>query len=121
MQAPLNQQQRLQSVFFSEGVAFDGQRLNRTSATAPFSNTWCRLRVQLRVWMEVRRRQGSGTAFASLVEPNLMFGNSRERRLCEPSYVCSRRARSFGPSTKLTMARPDKGRRGRRFGEPQRN
>src|SRR5215813_32294 len=36
MQAPLNQKQTPQSVFFSEGVAFDGQRLNRTSATAPF-------------------------------------------------------------------------------------
>jgi site-specific DNA recombinase len=36
VQASLNQQQRLQQLFFPEGVAFDGNRFNRTAATAPF-------------------------------------------------------------------------------------
>ncbi len=36
VQASLNQQQRLQQLFFPEGVAFDGNRSNRTAATAPF-------------------------------------------------------------------------------------
>jgi len=36
VQASLNQQQRLQRLFFPEGVAFDGNRFNRTAVTAPF-------------------------------------------------------------------------------------
>ena len=35
VQASLNQKQRLQLLFFPEGVAFDGNRFNRTAATAP--------------------------------------------------------------------------------------
>src|SRR5258708_15194650 len=36
VQASLNQKQRLQQLFFPEGIAFDGNRFNRTAATAPF-------------------------------------------------------------------------------------
>jgi hypothetical protein len=35
VQAPLDYKQRLQQLFFPEGVAFDGNRFNRTAATAP--------------------------------------------------------------------------------------
>jgi hypothetical protein len=35
VQASLNQQQRLQQLFLPEGIAFDGNRFNRTAATAP--------------------------------------------------------------------------------------
>jgi DNA invertase Pin-like site-specific DNA recombinase len=36
VQASLNQRQRLQQLFFPEGIAFDGNRFNRTAATALF-------------------------------------------------------------------------------------
>jgi site-specific DNA recombinase len=36
VQASLNQRQRLQQLFLPEGIAFDGNRFNRTAATAPF-------------------------------------------------------------------------------------
>ena len=35
VQASLDQKQRLQSLFFPEGIAFDGIRFNRTAVTAP--------------------------------------------------------------------------------------
>ena len=35
VQASLDHKQRLQQLFFPEGVAFDGNRFNRTAATAP--------------------------------------------------------------------------------------
>ena len=35
VQATLDYKQRLQQLFFPEGVAFDGNRFNRTAATAP--------------------------------------------------------------------------------------
>jgi hypothetical protein len=35
VQASLDYKQRLQQLFFPEGVAFDGNRFNRTAATAP--------------------------------------------------------------------------------------
>jgi DNA invertase Pin-like site-specific DNA recombinase len=35
VQASLDQKQRLQQLFFPEGIAFDGKRFNRTAATAP--------------------------------------------------------------------------------------
>ena len=35
VQASLDQKQRLQQLFYPEGVAFDGNRFNRTTATAP--------------------------------------------------------------------------------------
>ena len=38
VQASLDYKQRLQQLFFPEGVAFDGNRFNRTAATAPFFN-----------------------------------------------------------------------------------
>jgi len=38
VQASLNQKQRLQQLFFPEGVAFDGNRFNRTATTAPLFN-----------------------------------------------------------------------------------
>ena len=38
VQASLDQQQRLQQLFFPKGTAFDGNRFNRTAATAPLFN-----------------------------------------------------------------------------------
>ena len=38
MQASLDYEQRLQRLFFPEGIAFDGNRFNRTAATAPLFN-----------------------------------------------------------------------------------
>jgi hypothetical protein len=35
VQASLDCKQRLQQLFFPEGIAFDGNRFNRTAATAP--------------------------------------------------------------------------------------
>jgi hypothetical protein len=35
VQASLDQKQRLQQLFFPEGISFDGNRFNRTAATAP--------------------------------------------------------------------------------------
>ena len=35
VQASLDYKQRLQQLFFPEGIAFDGNRFNRTVATAP--------------------------------------------------------------------------------------
>jgi hypothetical protein len=36
--ASLDYKQRLQRLFFPEGIAFNGNRFNRTAATAPFFN-----------------------------------------------------------------------------------
>ncbi|HLG58108.1 MAG TPA: hypothetical protein VI485_22365, partial [Vicinamibacterales bacterium] len=36
VQASLDYKQRLQQLFFPEGIAYDGNRFNRTAATAPF-------------------------------------------------------------------------------------
>jgi hypothetical protein len=36
VQASLDQKQRLQQLFFPDGIVFDGNRFNRTGATAPF-------------------------------------------------------------------------------------
>ncbi len=38
VQASLDYQQRLQQLFFPEGIAFDGNRFNRTALTAPLFN-----------------------------------------------------------------------------------
>ena len=38
VQASLDYKQRLQLLFFPEGIAFDGNRFNRTAATAPLFN-----------------------------------------------------------------------------------
>lgn len=38
VQASLEQKQRLQRLFFPEGIAFDGIRFNRTAVTAPVFN-----------------------------------------------------------------------------------
>jgi hypothetical protein len=38
VQASLNQKQRLPQLFLPEGIAFDGNRFNRTAASAPFFN-----------------------------------------------------------------------------------
>jgi hypothetical protein len=38
VQASLDQKQRLQQLFLPEGIAFDGNRFNRTAATAPLFN-----------------------------------------------------------------------------------
>ena len=38
LQASLDYKQRLQQLFFPEGIAVDGNRFNRTAATAPLFN-----------------------------------------------------------------------------------
>jgi hypothetical protein len=38
VQASLDYKQRLQQLFFPEGIAFNGNRFNRTAATAPLFN-----------------------------------------------------------------------------------
>jgi hypothetical protein len=38
VQAPLDYKQRLQQLFFPEGIAYDGIRFNRTDITAPLFN-----------------------------------------------------------------------------------
>lgn len=38
LQSSLDQRQRLQTLFFPEGIAFDGSRFNRTAVTAPLFN-----------------------------------------------------------------------------------
>ena len=38
VQASLDYKQRLQQLFFPEGIAYDGNRFNRTAATAPLFN-----------------------------------------------------------------------------------
>ena len=38
VQASLDYKQRLQQLFFPEGIAFDGNRFNRTAVTAPLFN-----------------------------------------------------------------------------------
>jgi len=38
VQASLDYKQRLQTLFFPEGIAFDGNRFNRTAITAPLFN-----------------------------------------------------------------------------------
>jgi len=38
VQASLDYKQRLQQLFFPEGIAFDGIRFNRTAVTAPLFN-----------------------------------------------------------------------------------
>jgi hypothetical protein len=38
VQASLDYKQRLQQLFFPEVIAFDGNRFNRTAATAPLFN-----------------------------------------------------------------------------------
>jgi hypothetical protein len=38
VQASLDYKQRLQQLFLPEGIAFDGNRFNRTAATAPLFN-----------------------------------------------------------------------------------
>ena len=38
LQASVDYKQRLQQLFFPEGIAYDGNRFNRTAATAPLFN-----------------------------------------------------------------------------------
>jgi len=45
VQASPDYKPRLQQRFFPEGIAFDGNRFNRTAATARFSITWRRMRL----------------------------------------------------------------------------
>ena len=50
VQASLNQKQRLQQLFLPEGIAFDGNRFNRTAATAPFFKYLARGESAEEVW-----------------------------------------------------------------------
>ena len=62
VQASLDYKQRLQQLFFPEGIAFDGNRLNRTAVTAPLFNYLARSesadeRVVSRVGIEPTTRR----------------------------------------------------------------
>jgi hypothetical protein len=50
VQASLDYKQRLQLLFFPEGIAYDGNRFNRIAVTAPLSTTWRRPRVLMKRW-----------------------------------------------------------------------
>ena len=50
VQASLDYKQRLQELFFPEGIAYDGNRFNRTAATAPLFNYLARPRVLMKEW-----------------------------------------------------------------------
>ena len=50
VQASLDYKQRLQVLFFPEGIAYDGNRFNRTAATRHFSTIWRRLKVLMKEW-----------------------------------------------------------------------
>jgi hypothetical protein len=50
VQASLDDKQRLQQLFFPEGIAYDGNRFNRTAATAPLSSPWRRPSVLMKRW-----------------------------------------------------------------------
>jgi hypothetical protein len=50
VQASLDYKQRLQQLFFPEGIAYDGNRFNRTAATASLFNYWRRPRVRMKRW-----------------------------------------------------------------------
>ena len=64
VQASLDYKQQLQQLFFPEGIAFDGNRFNRTAATAPLFNYLAPSesadeRVVSRVGIEPRTGAGS--------------------------------------------------------------
>jgi hypothetical protein len=42
--------QRLQQLFFPEGIAFDGNRFNRTAAAAPLFKYLAPVRVLMKEW-----------------------------------------------------------------------
>jgi hypothetical protein len=50
VQASLDYKQRLQQLFFPEGIEYDGNRFNRTIVTAPLSTTWRRLTMLMKGW-----------------------------------------------------------------------
>jgi hypothetical protein len=50
VQASLDYKQRLQELFFPEGIAYDGHRFNRTPQRHHFSTTWRRPRVLMKRW-----------------------------------------------------------------------
>jgi hypothetical protein len=52
VQASLDQKQRVQQLFFPEGVAFDGNRFNRTAATATFFNYLAPFSVLMKEWCQ---------------------------------------------------------------------
>jgi hypothetical protein len=67
VQASLEQRQRLQQLFFPEGIAFDGKAFVRTALTAPAFN-----------WLG-----HVGTAEVSLVDQNFASWNQLDRWLRE--------------------------------------
>jgi site-specific DNA recombinase len=69
VQASLDCKQRLQQLLFPEGIAFDGNRFNRTAVTAPlFQSTWRRLRPLMNDGLP------AGVSFARAVGPPPPFG-----------------------------------------------
>jgi hypothetical protein len=58
VQSSLDYKQRLQQLFFPEGVAFDGNRFNRTVVTAELFKYWCKVRVLMKEWLASRSSKG---------------------------------------------------------------
>jgi hypothetical protein len=86
VQASLDYKQRLQQLFFPEGIAYDGNRFNRTAATA---STWRRLRVLMKEWSV---RSASAKATAGQPSRGLPTGahadvDKRERRLVSLTFA----------------------------------
>ena len=50
VQSSLDQKQRLQTLFFPEGIAFDGSRFNRTAVTAPLFSYLAEKMVSRKIW-----------------------------------------------------------------------
>ncbi len=76
VQASLNQKQRLQQLFLPEGIAFDGNRFNRTAATAPFfkylaPGESAEERVVSRIGIEPRAVEGSASNRSRVVAADL--------------------------------------------------
>jgi hypothetical protein len=72
VQASLDYKQRLQQLFFPEGIAFDGNRFNRTAATASLFNYLAPSESadeKMVTGARLRTACVGATAFAWLAEP----------------------------------------------------
>jgi len=61
VQASLDYKQRLQQLFFPEGIAFDGNRFSRTAVTAPLFSTWGLVKRRTKIWRPQCQPVGTGS------------------------------------------------------------
>jgi hypothetical protein len=85
--ASLDYKQRLQQLFFPEGIAFDGNRFNRTAATAPLFNYLApsesadeKMVSREGIEPSTRRLRVVSSPFSGSRE---LFGNSRDPAFCQ--------------------------------------